>query len=67
MPYKTPAPVTVDVDGIVRKTSKAILVKCDHKEVWIPLSKLFEPPEKVSDTHFKITIPEWLAMKEGLI
>ena len=58
--------VEVDVE-YVRQTEMAVLFKTeDENEVWIPKSQIKDKAKTPHGT-FCITIPEWLANKNGMI
>jgi hypothetical protein len=52
----------LDYTEIIHETDGAILFSIDGDEVWIPRSLL----ELDESTH-TVTVPEWFALKEGLI
>ena len=61
--------VEIDVEE-VRRTADAILVKdADDIEHWIPLSQCCILSESIFDPGGPVVIsmPEWLAIKEGLV
>ena len=61
--------VEIDVEE-VRRTVFAMLVKdADDTEHWLPLSQVVTLEENFhgSILNLKISIPEWLAIKEGLV
>ena len=69
--------VTIDIDGILNMTERAICVdvgKGRYSGVWVPLSQV-EGIEGMTDEEFgewcsetkEITIPEWLAVQSGLV
>lgn len=56
----------IDYDEIVRDNDadQAILIRVDEETtIWIPRSYIFEHDVE----RHTMTIPEWLALKEGLI
>ena len=59
----------VDLDvQLLRETEKAILVTLDVPDngVWLPKSQVEIHPELIEGI-LPITVPEWLAQKNGLI
>lgn len=59
---------------VVRLTKAAMLVtpledleKEDAREIWLPLSQVDINHINHANDHYKITIPEWLATKQGLV
>jgi hypothetical protein len=60
----TPRDETAEFDDCVctRETDKAILVRCDGKEAWIPKSQVHEDSEVYEkDTDGKLIITLWWA------
>lgn len=55
----------IDVE-ILHETANAYLVEDAGNEVWIPKSQVKEI-EFYKDGSASMTIPEWLAVREGLI
>lgn len=51
--------VTIEIDALVKETAKAYLVDIDGDEYWFPKSQ-------VDLDGMSLTLPEWLARKEGL-
>ena len=60
--------VEVDVEEI-RRTDAAILVSdADDKQIWLPLSQVVILEEDfLPGGSMKLLIPEWLAIKNGLV
>ena len=69
--------VTIDIDGILNMTEKAVCVDVGegrYNGVWVPLSQI-EGIEGMTDEEFgewcvevkEITIPEWLGIQSGLV
>lgn len=59
--------VEIDVDEIVHVTGKAILVKVDGNEVWIPKSQLETVfAHRKGDTDVTLSITEWIADQKRL-
>ena len=60
--------VEIDVQE-VRKTDAAILVRdADDHEIWLPLSQVVILEEDfLPGGSMKLLIPEWLAIKKGLV
>lgn len=56
---------------LAHKTPKAILVKKDEDDkngIWLPLSRVeYDPSDARAGTIILLTLPEWLALNEGLI
>lgn len=75
--YKPPKYVRIYHDGIVRETDKAILVKINDKDIWLPKSQLTEDVDsnqldlELSDDETTdkpcLYLKEWLALEKGLI
>jgi len=63
----TEAVVEIDVE-IVARTERAVLVHTGNKEeaAWLPLAQIEVNATGFEGIH-KITMPEWLATKEGLV
>ena len=62
--------VMVEFDDIVldREDKNAILFRLGDREVWIPRSQILEVDYCLAEQGvIKVYIPEWLAIKEGLI
>jgi hypothetical protein len=62
--------VMVEFDDIVldREDKNAILFRLGDREVWIPRSQILEVDYCLAEYGLiKVYIPEWLAIKEGLI
>lgn len=51
--------------NILQVTDAAVLVNCDDREIWLPLSQIDFAGEK-GDTNVPISLPEWLAAEKGL-
>ena len=59
--------VEVDVEKI-RSTEAAILVRdADDRGVWLPLSQVEILEQNFAGDQVKLLIPEWLAIKQGLV
>ena len=59
--------VEIDVEKI-RSTEAAILVRdADDREVWLPLSRVEILEQNYAGDQVKLLIPEWLAIKKGLV
>lgn len=62
--------VHLDVDLIVRETTKAFLLRLeddDHTEVWVPKSMIADCGDyEVNDHHCTVSVRSWFAEKEGL-
>ena len=59
----------IDIDGAVEaRTEKAVLFHTGNKEeaAWLPLSQI-ESEETGFGGIFTVTLPEWLALGQGLI
>ena len=52
---------------IIRETDYAVLVGDGGKEVWLPKSQIEENVDGEEDECLTLTLPEWLALKSGLI
>ena len=53
--------VTLSHDGVVHETEQAVLLHCeDGENHWFPL-------ELVDVADSEVTMPKWLAKKEGLL
>ena len=50
---------------ILQVTDAAVLVNCDDREIWLPLSQIDFSGER-GDTNTPISLPEWLAAEKGL-
>ena len=59
--------VHLDVEEIVRGTDKALLLRIDGEEVWVPLSQIADSDDyEVGDMDCTVSVTEWFASKEGL-
>ena len=59
--------VEIDVEKI-RATEAAILVRdADDNQLWLPLSQVEILEQNFSGDQVKLLIPEWLAIKKGLV
>lgn len=69
--------VTIDIDGILNMTPKAVCVDVGegrYNGVWVPIS-LVEGVEGMDEEEFgewcattkEITIPEWFGIQSGLV
>lgn len=56
--------VTIHAD-ILQITDAAVLVNCEGKEIWLPLSQIDFAGER-GDPAVPIALPEWLAAEKGL-
>ena len=53
---------------VIHDSGEAILVNVEGTEVWIPKSLVDEDSEVYeADTEGELVIPEWLAIKKGLV
>jgi hypothetical protein len=53
----------VEIEGEVRaRTDLAVLFFDGSREVWLPLSKV-----ELAEDEASVLVPEWLALREGLI
>jgi hypothetical protein len=64
---KTKKPIQyIDIEVQIKKeTEKAILVGIGDLNFWVPISQLKNRKKNEGDTH-DITIPKWIAKKNGL-
>ena len=61
------ARVEIDVEKI-RATEAAILVRdADDNQIWLPLSQVEILEQNFAGDQVKLLIPEWLAIKKGLV
>lgn len=51
----------------VHSTSRAVLVNDGIKEIWVPFSLIEDLDKSNIEKISEITVPEWFALKEGLI
>jgi hypothetical protein len=64
---KTRSADLVEVTGVIRReTDAAILFDDGTEQVWIPKSQI-DTTEELGGGLAEITIPEWLAIKKGLV
>ncbi len=56
--------ITIHAD-ILQVTDAAVLVNCDDREIWLPLSQIDFSGER-GDTNTPISLPEWLADEKDL-
>ncbi len=56
--------ITIHAD-ILQVTDAAVLVNCDDREIWLPLSQIDFDGER-GDTNVSVSLPEWLADEKGL-
>ncbi|MEE8240113.1 MAG: hypothetical protein V3R16_02495 [Nitrospirales bacterium] len=61
MATRSEAVVEVDYDDELTETTGAVLFSINGNGIWIPKSQIIDQDGGT------ITIPEWLAMEEGLI
>lgn len=54
--------VSVNFDKLEKDTESAFLITIDGEQIWIPKSQA-----RMYDKVNKVYIPEWLALKKGLI
>ena len=60
--------VHLDVEEVVCETKKALLLRIDGTEVWVPLSQIADASDySAGDTDCCISVTQWFAEKEGLI
>lgn len=69
MPFIPEDTPTIPIDVVyLRETDRAVLVETeDGEEVWLPLSQIGEFGEPEPEQLVRIDVPEWLALKSGLI
>lgn len=68
MPRESVRYCSVQIDYIAAISRAAVLVGYEGREVWVPMSQIFEddiPTERSSDPQ-EINIAEWFAKKEGM-
>ncbi len=59
--------VHLDVDKILRATDKALLLKIDDEEIWVPRSMVADGDDyEAGDEDVTISVTEWFANKGGL-
>ena len=61
--------VHVDVDEIVRVTDKALLVRIDDEQIWLPLSQIADAGDydfQAGDQELSLSVTEWIAREKGL-
>jgi hypothetical protein len=59
--------IHLDVDKIVRATDKALLLRIDGEEYWIPLSQIAGPDDyDEGDEDCTVSVTEWIAREKGL-
>jgi len=54
--------VEVEFDELMENREKAILIRIDDKQYWLPKSQI-----DFREWSMIVEVPEWLAMQEGLI
>lgn len=54
--------VRIDFDEILEETEAAFKIVIDSEKIWLPKSQI-----KIYEKGKKIYLPEWLALKKGLI
>lgn len=60
--------VELEVEVVVKETTLGLLCRIDEKETWIPKSLIGEDSEvRAEGDRGKIEVPEWWALKEGLV
>ena len=60
--------VTIEDVTVVHDTGKALLCRVGDREVWIPQSQIHKDSDVyAADTEGCLVIPEWLAIKKGLV
>lgn len=59
--------VHLSVEEVVKETDKALLVRIDGEDVWIPLSQIADADDyEPGDTDITLSVTKWFADKEGL-
>ena len=59
--------VHLDVEKIVKVTDKAMLLRLEDSEVWVPLSQVADADDyEEGDEDCCVSVTEWFAEKEGL-
>jgi hypothetical protein len=53
------------VDEVLTETNKAVLVKIDEDELWLPKSQI--ELDENSNGVSVVQLPEWLAIDKGLV
>lgn len=57
--------VEITIDKVLTETNKAVLVKIDEDELWLPKSQI-ELDENSNGVSIA-QMPEWLAINKGLV
>jgi len=58
--------IEIPVD-VCAETNQAMLVDNGHWQTWVPKSQVIDQRERDDGTIQTIFLPEWLALKKGLI
>lgn len=65
---KSYEPVSFDDVEVLQDSGKAICVRVDDKEVWIPKTLIHDDSEVYKEgTEGTLVIPEWLAIEKELV
>lgn len=60
--------IHLDVSEIKRVTEKAMLVRVDGEEHWLPLSQVADADDyNEGDVNCTVSITEWIAREKGLM
>ena len=52
---------------ILRQTMKAVLIKVDDEELWLPRSQLIDDEELPTQGEARVKMTAWLAKTKGLL
>jgi hypothetical protein len=59
--------VHLDVEEVLRVTDKALLLRVDGEDVWIPLSQIDDAGQYEQGDHdVTVSVTEWIAKQKGL-
>jgi len=54
--------ISIKFDSLGKPTEKAFLIIIDGREIWLPKSET-----RMYEKNKKVYIPDWIALKNGLI
>lgn len=59
--------VHLQVEKVVAESDKALLLRIDGEEHWVPLSQIADPDDyQKGDEDVEIAVTEWIANQKGL-
>lgn len=52
---------------VLRHTAKAVLIRYDEEEIWLPRSQLIDDDELPQEGEARVKMTAWIAKEKGLI